>query len=216
MTVAAFERYALVPLGDLDQVAVVDLQQGTLVQRIPLPPGAGAAGAIMLDDVIGYVANSRRNTISQINALTEHIAEIPVGVSPQGFAFARGRLFVLNGNLDSTGEPVGASWLTVINPATNALARRHRLGSTDRPRLCRVRHGRRRRSHLHREPRPLYHGRRTALRGGPAGTEGGGELRRSRASARADRHRRRRAGVRELADRGPAGVQHRQQRGGAG
>ena len=122
MTVAAFERYALVPLGDLDQVAVVDLQQGTLVQRIPLPPGAGAAGAIMLDDVIGYVANSRRNTISQINALTEHIAEIPVGVSPQGFAFARGRLFVLNGNLDSTGEPVGASWLTVINPATNTLA----------------------------------------------------------------------------------------------
>ena len=96
----------------------------------------------MLDDVIGYVANSHRNTISQINALTEHIAEIPVGVSPQGFAFARGRLFVLNGNLDSTGEPVGASWLTVINPATKY----PRPASTrfpDRPRLCRVRHGRR-------------------------------------------------------------------------
>jgi hypothetical protein len=122
MSVAAFERYALVPLGDLDQVAVVDLQQGTLVQRIPLPPGAGAAGAIMLDDVIGYVANSRRNTISQINALSEHLVEVPVGVSPQGFALARGRLFVLNANLDSTGEPVGASWLTVINPATNTLA----------------------------------------------------------------------------------------------
>jgi len=54
--------------------------------------------------------------------LSEHVREIAVGVSPQGFAFARGRLFVLNGNLDSTGEPVGASWLTVINPATNALA----------------------------------------------------------------------------------------------
>ena len=29
---------------------------------------------------------------------------------------------MLNANLDSTGEPVGASWLTVINPATNTLA----------------------------------------------------------------------------------------------
>jgi hypothetical protein len=122
VSVAAFEHYALVPLGDVDQVAVVDLQQGTLVPRIPLPAGAGAAGAIMLDDVIGYVANSRRNTISQVNALSGHVVEVPVGVSPQGFAFARGRLFVLNANLDSTGEPVGASWLTVINPATNTLA----------------------------------------------------------------------------------------------
>jgi hypothetical protein len=35
---------------------------------------------------------------------------------------ARGRLFVLNGNLDETGEPAGPSWLTVINPGTNAPA----------------------------------------------------------------------------------------------
>jgi DNA-binding beta-propeller fold protein YncE len=122
MSLAAFDRYALVPLGDLDQVAVVDLQQGTLVQRIPLPPGSRPTGAIMLDASIGYVANSGRNTISLINVPSEHVREIAVGVSPQGFAFARGRLFVLNANLDSTGEPVGASWLTVINPATNALA----------------------------------------------------------------------------------------------
>lgn len=32
---------------------------------------------------------------------------------------ARGRVFVLNGNLDPTGEPAGPSWITVINPATN-------------------------------------------------------------------------------------------------
>jgi len=85
MTVAAFERYALVPLGDLDQVAVVDLQQGTLVQRIPLPPGAGAAGAIMLDDVIGYVANSHRNTISQINAQTVDFGDSDVPMTDAHF-----------------------------------------------------------------------------------------------------------------------------------
>jgi DNA-binding beta-propeller fold protein YncE len=122
MSLAAVDRYAMVPLGDIDQVAVVDLQQRRLVHRMPLPPGSGATGAIMLDDSIGYVASSRRNTISQINVLSREIAEVAVGVSPQGFAFARGRLFVLNANLDSTGEPIGASWLTVINPATNAIA----------------------------------------------------------------------------------------------
>jgi hypothetical protein len=122
MSVAAADRLAIVPLGDIDQLAVVDLLQRITVRRIPLPAGSGATGAILLNDSIGYVANSLRNSISQVNAMSEHIGELAVGVSPQGFAFARGRLFVLNANLDSTGEPVGASWLTVVNPATNALA----------------------------------------------------------------------------------------------
>jgi hypothetical protein len=122
MSLAAVDRYAIVPMGDIDQVAVVDLQQRRLVHRIVLPVGSGVTGAIMLNDSIGYVANSRRNSVTQINALSRDTAEVAVGVSPQGFAFARGRLFVLNANLDSIGEPIGASWLTVINPATNALA----------------------------------------------------------------------------------------------
>jgi hypothetical protein len=122
MSLAAFEHIAIVPLGDVDQVAVVDLLQRTMVQRILLPAGSGATGAIMLNDSIGYVANSLRNTISQVNVRSGQTAEVAVGVRPQGFAFARGRLFVLNANLDSIGEPVGTSWLTVINPATNALA----------------------------------------------------------------------------------------------
>ena len=58
---------------NIDQVAVVDLQQG-LVQRIPLPAGSGATGAIMLNDSIGYVASSR-DTVSQINVLSREIAE---------------------------------------------------------------------------------------------------------------------------------------------
>ena len=122
MSLAAVDRYAIVPLGDIDEVAVLDLQQRILVHRIVLPAGSGLTGAIMLDDSIGYVASSSRNTVTRINALSRDTAEVAVGVSPQGFAFARGRLFVLNANLDSTGEPIGASWLTVINPATNALA----------------------------------------------------------------------------------------------
>jgi hypothetical protein len=121
-SIAAWERFAMVPLADIDEVAVVDLLGRALVHRIPLPAGAGPTGAIMLNDSIGYVANSLRNSISQVNVLSRKTVEVPVGVYPQGFAFARGRLFVLNGNLGGDGEPLGASWITVLNPATNQLA----------------------------------------------------------------------------------------------
>jgi hypothetical protein len=121
-TVAARERFAIVPLGNVDQVAVVDLLRRALVHRISLPVGSGPMGAIMVSENIGYVANPLRNSVSRVNVLTREVAELPVGVYPQGFALARGRLFVLNGNLDSTGEPVGPSWITVVNPATNQLA----------------------------------------------------------------------------------------------
>jgi DNA-binding beta-propeller fold protein YncE len=121
-TVAAREGIALVPLGGADAVAVVDLIGRVLMNRIDLPPGSGATGAAMLSDSIGYVANPGLNTISRINVFTGDTAEVPVGVTPLGFAVARGRLFVLNANLDETGEPAGSGWLTVINPATNATA----------------------------------------------------------------------------------------------
>ncbi len=121
-TVAAREGIALVPLGGADAVAVVDLVGRTLMSRIDLPPGSGATGAAMLSDSIGYVANPGLNTISRINVFTGDTAEVPVGVTPLGFAVARGRLFVMNANLDETGEPAGSSWLTVINPATNTAA----------------------------------------------------------------------------------------------
>jgi hypothetical protein len=121
-TVAAREGIALVPLGGADAVAVVDLIGRVLMSRIDLPAGSGATGAAMLNDSIGYVANPGLNTISRVNVFTGETAELPVGVTPSGFAVARGRLFVLNANLDETGEPAGSSWLTVINPATNSFA----------------------------------------------------------------------------------------------
>jgi hypothetical protein len=117
--IAARERFAIVPLGEIHEVAVVDLLRRTLVHRIPLAEGSAAAGAIMVNDSIGYVANPLRNSVTQVNVLSRQAVEILVGVYPQGFSLARGRLFVLNGNLDTTGQPLGASWITVLNPATN-------------------------------------------------------------------------------------------------
>jgi hypothetical protein len=121
-TVAARERIAVVPLGEADALAVVDLIGRRLVHVIRLAEGSGATGAAMVSDSVAYVANPRLNTITQVNVYTRETAEVPGGVFPQGFAVARGRLFVLNGNLDETGEPAGPSWLSVINPGTNTPA----------------------------------------------------------------------------------------------
>ena len=121
-SVAARERLAIVPLGDVDQVAVVDLLSRVLVNRIALPEGSGATGAIMFNDTLAYVGNPGLNSVSRVNVRSGETEEVVAGVYPQGFALARGRLFVLNGNLDQHGEPTDASWLTVINPGTNTLA----------------------------------------------------------------------------------------------
>jgi hypothetical protein len=121
-TVAAREGIAVVPLGEVAELAVVNLISRSLIHRIPLAEGSGATGAAMVSDSVAYVANPRRNSITRVNVFTRQTAEVPVGVFPQGFTVARGRLFVLNGNLDATGEPAGPSWLTVFNPATNTPA----------------------------------------------------------------------------------------------
>jgi DNA-binding beta-propeller fold protein YncE len=76
----------------------------------------------MVNETIAYVANPLRNSVTRVDVLSRTTVEVPVGVYPQAFSLARGRLFVLNGNLDSTGEPIGPSWITVLNPATNKLA----------------------------------------------------------------------------------------------
>ena len=121
-SVAAREGIAVVPLGEADALAVVDLIARRLIHVVPLPEGSGATGAAMVSDSVAYVANPRLNTITRVNVFTRDTAEVPVGVFPQAFGVARGRLFVLNGNLDETGEPAGPSWLAVINPGTNAPA----------------------------------------------------------------------------------------------
>ncbi|MBA3258781.1 MAG: hypothetical protein H0T68_04860 [Gemmatimonadales bacterium] len=121
VSLAAHGAVAIVPLGPGDAAAVVDLRSGQVMRLIPLP-GSGATGAAMVDDSIAYVANPNRNTVSRINYLTGETADVSVGPHPQGVVFTRGRVFVLNGNLDVARQPQGESWLTVIDPAINALA----------------------------------------------------------------------------------------------
>jgi len=119
--VSARADIALVPLGLDNAVAVVDLRSATVLRRIPLPANSGATGSAIVDDSIAYVANPNINSVSRVNYLTGVAAEVPVGRFPDGIVFTRGRVFVLNGNLDASFQPAGPSWISVIDPVTNAL-----------------------------------------------------------------------------------------------
>lgn len=119
---AARSGMALIPLGDDDAVAVVDLGAGTVVHTWPLATGSGATGAAVVDDSIAYVALPALDRVTRIDYTTGDTASVAVGVHPQALVFTRGRLFVLNGNVNGSGTPLGASWITVIDPVTNAKA----------------------------------------------------------------------------------------------
>jgi hypothetical protein len=119
--VSARKDIAIVPLGLDNAVAVVDLRGATVLRTIPLPDNSGATGSTVVDDSIAYVGNPNLNTVSRVNYLTGATSEVPAGVFPQGLVFTRGKVFVLNGNLVNF-APAGPSWITVIDPTTNARA----------------------------------------------------------------------------------------------
>lgn len=121
VVVAARNGIALVPMGLDNSVAVVDLKAGTVLRTIQLTPGSGATGVAIVSDTFAYVANPNLNTVTRVNYRTGDTASVDVGVYPQGIAFTRGKVFVLNGNLVNF-VPDGPSWISVVDPVTNQLA----------------------------------------------------------------------------------------------
>ena len=117
VSVATRGGVAVVALQGRDAIAVVDLRGGQLVNTVVLQPGAKVAGAALVDDSIAYVANSSLNSITRVDLVTGDTASLAVGHTPQQMVFTRGRLLVLNSNLDSLGKPAGESWISVVDPA---------------------------------------------------------------------------------------------------
>ena len=116
VSVTARGGTAVVPLRGRDAIAVVDLRQGMLVNTITLAPGSGVAGAALISDSIVYVSNAGTNTLTRVDLSTGDTASVPVGATPQQVIFTRGRVHVLNANLDSLGKPAGESWISVVDP----------------------------------------------------------------------------------------------------
>lgn len=118
VSVATRGPTAVVSLRGQDAIAVVDLRQGQLVNTIALAPGSGVAGATLVSDSIAYVANSILNTVTRVDLATGDTASVLVGDTPQHVTFTRGRVLVMNANLDSLGKPAGESSITVIDPSS--------------------------------------------------------------------------------------------------
>ena len=126
VSVAARGATAVVPLRARDAIAVVDLRERQLVNTISLQPGSGVAGAALVADSVAYISNASLNTITRVDLVAGDTASLAVGNTPQQVTFTRGRLLVLNANLDSLGKPAGESWITVVDPSagrTESLAR---------------------------------------------------------------------------------------------
>lgn len=121
VSVATRDGIAIVPMGLDNTAVVVDLKAGHVIKTIFLPSGSGATGVAIVSDSIAYVGNPNLNSVTQINYRTGDTATVAVGVYPEGIVFTRGKVFVLNGNLVNF-SPAGESWITVIDPVTNAKA----------------------------------------------------------------------------------------------
>jgi hypothetical protein len=123
-SVATRGATAVIPLRGSDGLAVVDLREGTLVNIISLAPGSGVAGAALISDSIAYVSNANLNTVTRVDLATGDTASTAVGPTPQHVTFTRGRVLVVNSNVDALGKPAGESSISVIDPSNPpALAR---------------------------------------------------------------------------------------------
>jgi DNA-binding beta-propeller fold protein YncE len=108
-----------------DSVVIIDLLKRVVARVVSVGTGAGALGGVVLNDSVAYVALSGRNLLLKVNLESGDTLGIPVGSNPADVVVARGKLFVVNANLTDCPPPevrcpAGESWLTVVDPITNA------------------------------------------------------------------------------------------------
>lgn len=118
VSVAARDRWAVVPLGTYPYAAVVDLEQGEVAHTVPLPEGSGATGVAFASDTIAVVGNPARGTVTPVNVLRGTAGdEIDVGVWPQSVAAGDGLVYVINANLDNF-SPAGPGSVSVLQASS--------------------------------------------------------------------------------------------------
>lgn len=122
---AARGNQVLITTGTGSTIARVGLDQGQSPLLIQLPDTAGAAGAAFVDDTLAYIASPFADRATRINLRTGDTASVATGRFPTAVAVTRGRVFVANANLEpGCSSPLpcvrAASWLTVIDPESNA------------------------------------------------------------------------------------------------
>jgi hypothetical protein len=112
---------AVVPMGIVPALAVVDLAEGRLSKTIPLPAGSGATGSHFLNDSVAVVANSNRNSVTAGDLRRGTTGGgIPVGGFPQGIHATDAGVLVMNGELGSDFLPKSPATVTVLHRETLA------------------------------------------------------------------------------------------------
>jgi hypothetical protein len=121
--VAARGETAVVTGGVSDQVLVFDLRSETTRQVVSLAAGSNPIAVTMISDAVAYVANAGANLVTRLDLVTGDTASIVVGQYPRDLVLTRGRLFVVNANVEPCDLglcSLGPSWLTVVDPQTNS------------------------------------------------------------------------------------------------
>lgn len=114
---------AYVVCSGSDEVQVVDLLSGSVVQTIPTGGGSNPYGIAFLDESRVYVSRLARNDVVAIDLPAGTIAAtIPVGRSPEGVAVAAGRVFVANSGFDFSTFGYDPGSVSVIDAGTNSVA----------------------------------------------------------------------------------------------
>ena len=107
---------AVVPLGTLNAVAIVDLRDRVRLETVSLPDGSGASGSAFLGDTEALVANPNLDTVSRIDLAEGAVVdEVSVGRYPEGLLVHEGRVFVANAMLDENFVPSEEGTVTVLN-----------------------------------------------------------------------------------------------------
>jgi hypothetical protein len=126
LDVAARGSFALVAGGASDVLFVVDVVDERLERTIVFPPGSHPTAVTFTGESIAYVAQAGRNVVTRIDLISGDTASVAVGQYPIDMVLTRGRLFVMNANVEACVPgplcPLGPSWVTVIDPQTNARA----------------------------------------------------------------------------------------------
>ncbi len=97
---------------------------------IELGPGRNPWNLVMVDSAIGYVTNFATGTVSKFNILTRMVLnEFSVGQSPEGIAFAKGRVLVCNTGFNPNDFSFGQGEVAVVDPAVDSVVARLNVGA---------------------------------------------------------------------------------------
>ncbi len=100
----------------------IDLNADTTLGSIYVGAGKNPYNLTFADSQIAYVSNFSANTISEIDVIDDTVlAEFPIGQSPEGLLFYKGKLYVCNTGFNPNDFSYGQGTIAVFDPALDSV-----------------------------------------------------------------------------------------------